>query len=257
MSDILAIVTQFTRPVFNVASIVEALQSQTVACDIVVVDNAPRFDYSANSLRLDFGNGEKRGGEFFDYWRFTENAGPPCRFAPALMDHSHEFAFFIDDDLVPGSRCIENLLMNYEWVDGKCATIGEIGRNHTLSGEYVKRNLKRYDSPRRVDMTARGHFVRIEHMRHVLNAKWELIDKFGEYAKRLVSVHDDLLLCCGIQMATNWPTYLTAKNDDSKSRIRLHDLPDGGGGVSSKPSFVDDRNRLIQMFQSIGWESLV
>jgi hypothetical protein len=244
MNDVLAIVTQYNRPVGNVPAIAEALRQQTVPVDIVIVDNTPR--------PVDL---ERFVGPVFDYWRFTENAGPPCRFAPAFMDHLHEYTFFIDDDLVPGNRCIENLLRNYELVGGKYATIGEIGRIHD-SGKYAKRNIRRHGQLRRVDMTARGHFIRTGNMRHVLNAKWSLIEKFGSEAFDLVAVHDDLLLCCGIQMATGWPSYLTASNSDKATLIRHRDLPDNGGGVSAKLDFVADRNRLIQMFQAIGWESL-
>lgn len=256
MSDILAIVSNFARPQ-NLPPIIAALRGQSVPVDIVVVDNSPADESAFFSQYIDTCGGMAGCNKGFDILRFTENAGPPCRFAPAFMEHSHEFIWFLDDDLAPGSQAVETLLQCYEWVDGQCSTIGEIGRVHTDSGEYVKRNIRRFDHPRRVDMTARSHFVRTENMRHVLSAKWRLIDRFGDEAKQLVSVHDDLLLCCGIQFATCHPSYLTANNAIRETLTRKQDLPDGGGGVSAKTGFLGQRHRLIQMFQAIGWRSLV
>lgn len=253
MSDILAIVSNFARPQ-NLPPIVAALRGQSVPVDIVVVDNSPEKPDGSDEMQLLLHEKAKWAD---DIWRLVQNHGPPCRFAPAFMDHSHEFIWFLDDDLVPGSLAAEMLLKCCDHVDRKFSTTGEIGRVHTGNGEYVKRNIRRFKHPRRVDMTARSHFVRTENMRHVLDAKWQLIDRFGDEAKQLVSVHDDLLLCCGIQFATYHPSYLTANNPIRETLIRKQDLPDGGGGVSAKARFLEQRHRLIQMFQAIGWRSLV
>ena len=253
MNQILSIVTNYCRP-NNIPLIVDSLREQTVPVDIVVVDNSPEKPDGSDTLQLML---HEKSLWADDIWRFVQNVGPPCRMAPAFMDHSHEFIWLLDDDLLPGSKAAEHLLLNYEWVDGKCSTIGEIGRVHSPQGEYIKRNIRRPLHPRRVDMTARSHFVRTEHMRHVLDAKWQLIDRFGDEARHLVSIHDDLILCCGVQLATGFPSYLTADAYDAETLIRKQDLPDGGGGVSAKPGFLEQRHRLIQMFQAIGWESLI
>lgn len=239
MNHILAIVTNYCRP-SNIPAIVAALHNQTVRVDVVVVDNSPRLQQWE-----------------CDTWDIPDDGyGPPNRFLPAFRDHRHEFCLFIDDDLLPGMCAVEHLCHAYEWMDGKVSTIGEIGRIHTPQGEYARRNIRRHDSPRRVDMTARAHFVRTEYMRHVLNYKWELINRFGDEARELVSVHDDILLNCAVQMETAFPSCLTAADPDVSKLIRTRDLPDGGG-VSARAGFLQQRHRLIQMFQAIGWRSLV
>ena len=253
MNQILAIVTNYSRP-NNIPLVVDALREQSVPVDIVVVDNSPEKPDGSDTLQLTLHDKSLWAD---DIWRFVQNHGPPCRFAPAFMDHSHEFIWFIDDDLLPGSRAVDHLCDTYEWMDGKVSTIGEIGRIHTPQGEYVRRNVRRQPFPCRVDMTARAHFVRTEHVRHVLNYKWDLINRFGDEARELVSIHDDLLLCCAIQMETAFPSCLTAVDPSESKLIRTRDLPDGGGGVSAKAGFLEQRHRLIQMFQAIGWESLV
>ena len=242
MNQILAIVTNYSRP-NNIPLIVDALREQTVPVDIVVMDNSG-VDHFGFGLSLT--------------WDVPDGGyGPPNRFLPAFRDHRHEFCLFLDDDLLPGCCAVEHILDTYEWMDGKVSTIGEIGRIHTPQGEYVRRNVRRQPFPCRVDMTARAHFVRTEHVRHVLNYKWDLINRFGDEARELVSIHDDLLLCCAIQMETAFPSCLTAVDPSESKLIRTRDLPDGGGGVSAKAGFLEQRHRLIQMFQAIGWESLV
>lgn len=257
MADVLAVVTNYSRP-HNIPKIIEALQQQTVPVDAVIVDNSP-YPGDTPLWSILKSHCEQAGLSFdlFDYWRFTENHGPPCRFAPVFMDHSHEFTWLIDDDLLPGPRALEYLLETYATVDGMCSAIGEIGRIFNGS-RYVRANIIRRDWPREIDMAARCHFFRTEFARHILTAKWALIDRFGDEARRFVSVHDDLLIHCGIQLAVAFPSYLTPKSADEDTWCRKADLPDGkNGGVSACEDFVENRCRIIEMFREIGWESIV
>lgn len=260
MNQTLVILTNYTRP-DNLPPIIRAFREQTVPVDIVVVDNAPLADGVGKETKLREGYPEPSFKDADDVWRFTRNAGPPCRFAPAFMDNDHEFFLFFDDDMLPGVAAVEHLVKTAERIAGPWATLGEIGRIYD-NCRYVSRNIRRWEGCRPVDMTARAHFVEAKRIGNVLETKRVLIDKFGDEARRLLSVHDDILLCQSAQLrfslrlGNQTCSYLTPKGT-SETLLRSRDLDDGKTGVSRRPNFLAERNRLIEMMHVIGWRSEV
>lgn len=242
---VLAILTMYRRR-HNITESIKAILGQSIRADLIVVDNSGcRADIRYNLC----------GFDICDVWKFDRNAGPPCRFAPAYLLHDYDYFFWSDDDIMPGSRAIECCLATAAELKDQFATLGDYGRIFRGS-EYVKRNVvRRPGSPRPVDITTTGFFMPARHIQHVLRFKWLLIDRFGDEARRLVSIHDDMLACQGIQFFTVLPTYLPAAAEPETS-LRARFLDDGGGGVSARPEYLSERNRMIQMMQAVGWRSL-
>ena len=261
MNKVLVIITNFMRPA-NVSRIIEAFAAQSVPCTIKVVDNSPRgaplaewWHYPAEKVA--------------DIWRFTENHGPPCRFAPALLDHTHPYTLFYDDDLLPGPLAVENLLEVAEKLNNNFANLGMIGRRfrppqdpRNGRGRYLPRNIERLQTPVAVDMTCRTHFVKTCDVRHAINFKWDLIDAAGKDISSHVFVHDDMLLCLGIQHATGLGTYIIPACEPDRS-LKIADLPDahavsirrGDSEMGGYKVHLNERSELVDLAERVGWKS--
>jgi glycosyltransferase involved in cell wall biosynthesis len=259
VADVLVVLTNWKRPA-NVRLIVQAFLAQTVPVDIVVVDNSPKDGES------EF-NEPELAARLLDVWRFRDNAGPPCRFAPSFMRHSHRYILFHDDDLLPGPRAVEHLMEAAKRAGERFATIGQTGRRfeggpnsyrHPMPGYqwlYVPRNVKRSENLTPVDMTCRSHFVRADQMQHVLTFKWELLRTLGsEKVRPAIDVHDDLLLCLGIQKVKGWPSYLTHVGPP-ETCLRRQNLP-APYAVSERQPHHAERTDLIQWAELLGWRSV-
>jgi hypothetical protein len=260
--DVLSILTNYKRP-RNLRLIVDAFRRQTHSVDIVVVDNHPE---SEQQFAL------PNGLDVEDIWRFRNNAGPPCRFAPAWMLHQYKYCLFFDDDLLPGSRAVEHLQATAALLNGRFATIGRFGRrfhggNRDYMGHYrgqgdwryVPRNIKLGNRPTPVDMTCRAHFVRADCMWRVLEFTWAMRTKHGDDShqkgdRRGWWREDDMLLALGIQRDTGYPSYLVPHGDPETS-LRRAELPDKHAH-SRRPDHGHDRSRCVRMAVECGWQSL-
>jgi len=263
-ASVLAILTNYARPQ-NIPIIVSALRQQTHPVDIVIVDNSPHCSCAMSHVAA------WDTSQIMDVWRFTKNAGPPCRFAPALMQHDHSHVLFIDDDLVPGAHAVEHLIKTAELFDNEFATLGEIGRRvHGGNRDYMAsrgrgewryctHNIRRRTWPFPVDITCRVHFVRADCVRHVLSMKWDILQHFGddtaqEGDRRGWWREDDILLCTSIQRATGFASYLTPVADRN-TYLRRRDLP-APGAHSSRTYHKTDRSRCVRMAVRVGWKPL-
>lgn len=253
--SILVVLINYRRPQ-NLLEILPAVRAQSEPCKIVVVDNHPE---SEPECRLP----SEVEASVDDVWRFKQNTGPSCRFAPALLTHDCEYVAFLDDDFVPAPRAIEHLLNTSKQVGEKFATIGEIGRHFPIAMDgnrvdyrYAPVNVGRMDVPRRVDMTCRSHFVRAEMVRHALELKWDLLKRYaGTDYPELLYVHDDVLLCLGIQRATGYPSYVTAIGPPDTALV-ARELPDPHA-VHHRPYHKKIRSRLVSRCGLVGWKSLL
>lgn len=242
------IVSNWRRP-DNVVRILEALRNQTAPFDrIIVVDNG-RENGTAVPV-------EARDG--VHYWDFPDmGIGPPCRFLPALLDRNCLYTLFIDDDMLPGPGMHKHLQETADSLHGKFATIGEIGRIYgqsELGYEYRRMDVRRSSSPVKVDLTCRAHFVSTRDVIHALTLRNRVDDAFinGRGADDLFR-HDDILLCCGIQLATNEASYLTPKTEPDKS-IEMLKLPEPHA-MWHRPKHMETRSRLIRRAAHLGWNS--
>lgn len=245
--SVAAILTNWKRP-RNIPPLVESLRSQSLRPTIVLVDNSPTPP-------------EQHGEPFYhvtravdEYWRFPDR-GVISRFAPALLDLSHEYTLFLDDDLLPGKRCVESLVELAGKLEDRFSTIGQIGRNYRRVGfayEYIRRNVGRHATePTPVDMTARAHFCVTSSI--VECARW------WRHAANLLPSHvishnDDVCLCQSIQRETGHASYLIP-GWDSDCLLRTHDMP-SNDALSASSGFVESRTKLINVFADFGWKSL-
>jgi len=253
-SDVLAIVTNWRRPA-NVSRIVERLHNQTVRPTIVVVDNSGRSTQAEPDL-----------SHADDAWTFNANHGPPCRWAPALMDTQHKYTLFVDDDLLPGVRAVEYCLQAAAELKDRFATLGAVGRIYGWQADgsktlYRKRNVRRYQHEfRKVDLTCRIHFVLTElvyaavRFRHLLSRE--------QVPHHVLCTHDDIILCQSVQIEMDAPSYLFPKSYgtscDTKWSLLSKNLPaNRAETVSAQPDHVSDRTALIKKCWDTEWESWV
>lgn len=232
------ILSHWKRPE-NIQRIVERLILQTVPFNrIVIVDNSPKQDLTVSVESEELQDQMLDKSICLDIWRFPDNGyGPTCRFAPALINHTYEHTLFLDDDFLPGLNAHCTLLNAAKstakpWRE-QFATIGDIGRiyskaeegkslgYHRDAGGDLKYVYKIKDVPRApadlrvVDLTCRAHFVRTENVVHAINMR----NKACGRSYQSLSRHDDILLCCGIQEATGYPSYILPKLDKEDSLI--------------------------------------
>jgi len=250
VNNTLAIVTHYRRT-DNTLKLADALLSQSEPCDVVIVDNGPGASLSSTGK---IPSGVK------DVWRWRENAGPACRFAPAwMMGERYQYVLCLDDDLLPGHNCVRYLLYSADVLKNEFSTLGQIGRRvRSRRGvySYRKRNVPRSGKFEVVDITCRAHFFRADLAGIVAMARSQMI---ASKAKPEFYRHDDLQLCLGLQKATGWSSYLIPACPPSAQMI-AQNLDDGVSrgvpSVSSVPTHVQDRTELIQLFASLGWKPI-
>lgn len=246
-----AIVINWRRP-DNIGRIVAALLAQTKPIDkITIVDNSPNGSLISNA------------GRKVSVWYFPDDGiGPVCRFAPALLHCKYDYTMFVDDDLVPGRALHEQFLATARVLDNKFATIGDVARIYRQTGSlskpsyyYVMSDVPRHDDkPRVVDLTCRGHFIRTSDVRYALEFRDKLRQNYtdDDWLK-----HDDILLCCGIQLFTGKPSYLLPTVSPHKKHRLVSTALNDDNAMSRQSNHHSVRNTLITRATSIGWRSLV
>lgn len=239
----LCVLTNWKRPQ-NVMECVDAWRPQVDR--LVVVDNAPFNPNPANEnvpypfeLYSKYAADESNG--LYDVWRWTENSGPPCRWAPALIDgHNFDYVVFADDDLIPVPDAVSKMLNRARVMDNAFSTIGTEGRDFRQSYMDKKYYTYKYGNAPGpvVDLTVRMHFVRASLLYLALAYRTHLCERFGDEARKLCSVHDDFLLCHGIRYKTRFPSMiipgLIAKNLDDKE-----------GAVHRRPGHIEERQKMV------------
>ena len=259
-ADVLVMLTNWKRP-GNLVPIARAMRAQSVPVKIVVADNHPPVLAGADDP---FALPAEVADLADDVWRWTTNAGPPCRFAPALMRHDCKYTLFYDDDMVPGPRAVEHLLRTADQLDGQFATIGEIGRRFhgdAGSGElsYVSRNIRCRAHPVAVDMTCRAHFVRSSTIIGAIHLKWAMLSiaHFSSTPNKVaeaVAIHDDILLCLGIQRDLGCPSYLIPQPTSSNT-LKQSQLP-SPWAVGARTEHITQRTSLIWWAEMAGWDRI-
>lgn len=192
-----------------------------------------------------------------DVWRFRDNLGPPGRWAPALLYPDCSHILFADDDLIPGAEALAFFLDIAQELDGQFATLGVVGREFLLDRPAGQRYSGRFQPartarPQPVHMTCRVQFVRARWLVHALQFRQALLDEFGLEALPLVSFHDDIQLCLGLQANTNQPSYLLPGESRPAQKAILKDLDDDQASWR-RPGHFAQRNRLVDMALAVGW----
>lgn len=241
--NILTILTNYKRPE-NLDVIIPAIQQQTVPTDIIVVDNSP-----PDSQPKEF-EGVR------DVWRMRENYGPPCRFAPALLEQKAKYILFYDDDALPGPQMIEHLLEVAKTLEDRFATIGELGRKFIGppgSYHYNYHSIATVEQfPVPVDITIRGHLVLTSLLYHAIEFKWKLL-RYDSNLETAVFRHDDFLMCLGIQAATGYGSYLSPKTIPER-KMFMRELNSHDAACNTRGSHMNERQQIIRPSEIVGWK---
>lgn len=229
----LCVLTNYKR-IMNLAQIVPAWRPQVDR--LVVVDNAP-FDEMGTSEPESYP--ESVFNECDDVWRWTRNSGPPCRWAPALIDFDFDYVIFSDDDLVPEPTATAKLLEHAKMLSFRgWATIGPEGRDFIVGAPP---RYKYGSSPGPTcSVTVQMHLVRRENVIDALLYREKLLKMFPDDAK-LLAVHDDLMLCFAAQRATGRMSYTCGRSGVVAREIR------DTLGVHQRPNHIAERNRFLEM----------
>lgn len=249
--NVLIVLTNYSRPQ-NMGKIINAWKEQTYQQKtIIVADNSPAvMDENAPICELD-------GAD--DVWSWLHNSGCPCHFYPALsyMPLEYPYTIFADDDLMPGKHAIEVLLNHAYTLQNEFSTIGQIGRTFLLDQPAGKRYSGRNSATRDIrypvqtHLTCRAHMIRTMYLPHVLSFR-NRMSLHSREGNRLAQIHDDFLLCMGIQLASKYPSYLTQISKERDSDLIRHDLDDDKA-VWRKSGHWEDRNKMVDLSLELGW----
>lgn len=257
--SVLVVLTNWKRPQ-NIPACIRAWRKQSVAPDkIIVVDNSPMSSEN-----------QDRGYERYPYppayadmpdnvWRIGENLGPPCRFAPALMLYQYEYTVFADDDLLPGSQAIEACLDAARVLEDEFATIGQDARIFNMVGvdgaryEYQYGNARRDTIPAPVDLTVRCHFFRTQNLLRAMFFRTKLLHSKAEGIDRLVGIHDDMLLCLGMQHNNPYPSYILPTSTLERQLIKENLPQNGDEACWHRPNHKEERQQFLDAAVTCGW----
>jgi len=234
MNKVETVVINWKRP-GNVERVVNALRAQSTPCTVTVCDTHLEDQYSLPASVLD--NADR-------IYRWGHNTGPYSRFVP-LAAYDHEYTFFIDDDMVPGARCVEHFVDTAEALPG-FGSIGQMGRIIPPDGVYKARNVSRLPRAREIDVLVRGFFVRTRHLHHVAQLRWLM-----NYTEEQVP-EDDMLLCVAMRLCAGLRNYLTPASPDPETLMNCTELPDPHA-LHRRPDHIRRRIDFMLAARAIGW----
>lgn len=234
MKTVETVIINWKRP-DNVDRVVRALRSQSTPCTITVCDTHPDERFALPPAVLD--NADR-------VYRWGHNTGPYSRFVP-LAAYDHEYTFFLDDDMVPGSRCVEHFVAAAESLPG-FGSIGQLGRVIPPDGVYRPRGVPRLPHPREVDVLVRGFFVRTRNLHHIAHLRW-LMNYVDEQVPE-----DDMLLCVAMRLCAGLRNYLTPADPDPETLMNRTELPDPHA-LHRRPDHIRRRVTFMRTARELGW----
>lgn len=180
-------------------------------------------------------------------YRWQHNTGPYSRFVP-LAAYDHEFTFFVDDDMVPGRRCVEHFVETAGSLPD-LGVIGQLGRVIPESGVYSPRDVPRLPRAREVDVLVRGFFVRTRNLHHVAQLRWLM-----NYVDETVP-EDDMVLCVAMRLCGGLRNYLTPSDPDPATLMNEAELPDPHA-LHRRPDHLRRRVDFMRAALDLGWPAL-
>ena len=227
-----AVVINWRRPE-NVAEIVRALKAQTLPCTVTVCDCHDALEFRLPQSALPY---------IDRLYRWQHNLGSFNRYIP-LGGYDHRYTFFIDDDLVPGARCVEHFWTQAEKLR-TFGALGQIGRIVTASGDYRPLNVARGPDFTEVDSLVRAYFVPT----HCLTYVPQMRALLGQAH----DPEDDILLAVALSMLGGLATYLTPADPDPQTQVNWQELPSPHARGARNVHFPA-RSRLLRDAMDLGW----
>jgi hypothetical protein len=237
MNKVETVIINWKRP-GNVEWVVDALRAQSMPCTVTICDTHLDDAFALSTPTLDKAD---------RVYRWGHNTGPYSRFVP-LAAYDHEYTFFVDDDMLPGSRCVEHFVETAETLPG-FGSIGQLGRIIPSNGVYTARNVGRLPRPREIDVLVRGFFVRTRNLHHVAQLRWLM-----NYMEEQVP-EDDMLLCVAMRLCAGLRNYLTPSDPDPETLMNRTELPDPHA-LHRRPDHIQRRIDFMLAARAIGWLSV-
>lgn len=238
MNSIEVVVTNWKRP-GNYEQIVQALREQTIPCTITICDCHHSEEFALP---------EKVVNNVDRLYRWGHNLGGYNRYAP-LGTYDHTYTFFMDDDLLPGKRCLESFLDVALQMEDEFGVLGQFGRIVPPDNSYSSRDVPRKNHVKEVDFIVQAYFVKTSRLYTILKFRW----KIGYFDDRLP--HDDLLLCSSFKYYHDLRSFLLPANEDKESSLDKSVL-NNDFGHWKLPEHFPLRQQFIQRLLFYGWEPL-
>lgn len=229
-----AVVINWKRP-RNVAKIVDALRRQSVRPTITIVDCHPDWRYRLPRFTL---------AKADRVYRQHRNLGSFNRYVP-VGAYDHEFTYFADDDMLPGSRCIEHFL---DTKPAEFGVLGQIGRRLNADGSYSRRGVVRTEQLEPVDFLIRGYFVPTQRLDCVNRLRWQL------GLQQEPSVEDDMLLSVAMELIYGLKSFVTPAHNDPESKQNKVELR-ARHALAKRPDHFDRRVAFLRQAKAAGWSS--
>jgi len=231
-----AVIINWKRPQ-NVADIVRALKRQTVPCTVTVCDchNSAEFRLPSESLA------------YIDrLYQWRHNLGSFSRYVP-LGAYDHKYTFFIDDDMLPGTRCIEHFWTQAEKLRAFGA-LGQLGRILDAEGRYHPRDVPRGLGFTEVDLLVRAFFVPTNCLTYIPQIRAMLGESHDP--------EDDILLAVGLAIQAGQACYLTPADSDPETLVNKRELASPYARYARR-THLQARSRLLDRAMALGWKPIL
>ena len=229
------VIINWKRP-RNVDAIVDALRAQTIPCTITICDCHQSAEFKLQRETLLSAD---------RVYRWEHNLGSFNRYVP-VSGYDHQYTMFIDDDMMPGRRCIEHFLTAAEQMKSFGA-LGQMGRIVHANGAYQSRNVPRNHGFTEVDFLVRAYFTHTHCLSRVPQMR-TLLGNAGD-------PEDDILLSVGLSMYAGRSCYLTPVDADPQTMVNMREL-ESPHARCNRPSHYDGRSQLLQSAVALGWRPL-
>jgi hypothetical protein len=230
------VVINWKRP-DNVADIVQALKRQSMPCTVTVCDCHEGAGFGLPDRALPY---------IDRLYRWRHNLGAYSRYVP-LGAYDHKYTFFLDDDLLPGTRCVEHFWQQAERL-GTFGALGQLGRIVAADGGYRTQDIPRGPGFTEVDVLVRAFFVATESLVHIPPVRAML----GESS----DPEDDLLLAVGLAMQAGLACYLTPADPDRETLVNQRELASSYARYA-RPAHLPTRSRLLHNAVGLGWKPIL
>lgn len=234
MNQIEVVIINWRRPK-NVEKIIAALKKQTVPCTITVCDCHVGYRYSLSRAALNLSD---------RIYRWKHNLGAFSRYVP-MPSFDHTYTFFIDDDLLPGTKCLEGFLEAANKLEN-FGVLGQLGRIIDPDGVYRPVDITRNESLIETDFIIRAYFTKTVNLHNVIRFRWHL-DYFEEKF-----MEDDLLLCAALKYYNKLSCYLIPLNNDPEYLVNRVELS-SRYALSNRYDHYQKRIDFVKRLISVGW----
>lgn len=231
------VLINWKRP-HNISKIVTSLRNQSIQCTITLCDCHIEEVFALDKDTI---------GRIDRLYRWSHNLGAYSRYLP-LSAFDHEYTFFIDDDMLPGCRCLE-----YYY---KCAgqlknfgVLGQLGRVIDQDGIYRPKYVPMKDIFVETDIIIRAYFVKTKYLYNIVRFRWYLNYFYDELPE------DDILLCVSLKFYENLSCYLLPINEDVETLVNREELPDDYS-LCRRPEHYVKRMLFVKKLISYGWNPL-